>query len=371
MPPGSTNPANITTATSSLTLEEIADLLIKFESCRKVLACPQCTKKGIFRRNGSTKSVPPQPVFRCNGCGVSYRAATMRSIVLSCLPASSHMSPIEENIETSRRNNEAPTSSQNSPSEDIHTLLSMIQRLTNELAADRSEIEQIRATTVQLQNQLNQVSRLKGGLLQKQQQRRQQRQEAAARLLQPPSENQGFQYLYLPTKARVPVGQLRSRLRKLDINNNRILDIHYPDRNVVVLLVHNDYADELRSHLRKFKVTLKDDFDPCDPMILRDPKYSDSTTEEQTNIIFMHYCNRMERTLRFVRAPIKFAVARYFHTKGWISTQILQETLSFNRRANHTQPESIFFEDDMSTVEDHNDTQSHLTVSHMEDNPSL
>ncbi|KAG1136685.1 hypothetical protein G6F37_005803 [Rhizopus arrhizus] len=183
----------------------------------------------------------------CNGCGVSYRAATMKSIVLSCLPASSHMSPIEENTETSRHNNETSTSSPNSPSEDIHTLLSMIQRLTNELAAARSEIEQLRATTVQLQNQLNQVhpttnqptstltanvqssldfpelttfstpwrnpeqiSRLKEGLLQKQKQRRQQRQEAAARLLQPLSKNQGFQYLYLPTKARVPVEQLRS-----------------------------------------------------------------------------------------------------------------------------------------------------------------
>ncbi|KAG0763645.1 hypothetical protein G6F57_007526 [Rhizopus arrhizus] len=319
------------------------------------------------------------------------------------------MSPNEENTETSRHNSETPASSQNSSSEDIHTLLSMIQRLTSELAAARSEIEQLRATTVQLQNQLNQVhptnnqptstltanvqssldfpelttvstpwrnpeqvSRLKEDLLQKQQQRRQQRQEAAARLLQPPSENQGFRYLYLPTKARVPVGQLRSRLYKLDINNNRILDIHCPNRNVVALLVHNDYADELRSHLRKFKVTLKDDFDPCDPMILHDPRYSDSTTEERTNIVFMHHCNRMERALRFVRAPVKFAVARYFHTKGWISTQTLQETLSFNRRANHTQPESIFFEDDnMSTVEDHNDTQSHLTVSHMEDDPSL
>ncbi|KAG0820589.1 hypothetical protein G6F19_012381 [Rhizopus arrhizus] len=264
MPPGSTNPTNITTATSSLTLEEIADLLVKFESCRKVLACPQYTKKGIFRRNGSTKSEPPQPVFRCNGCGVSYRAATMRSIALSCLPASSHMAPIEENTETSRHNNETLTSSQNSLSEDIHTLLSMIQRLTNELAAARSEIEQIRATTptstlaVNVQSSLDfpelttvstpwrnpeQVSRLKEDLLQKQQQRRQQRQEAAARLLQPPSENQGFQYLYLSTKAQVPVGQLRYRLRKLDINNNRILGIHYPDRNVVVLLEIQGYLE--------------------------------------------------------------------------------------------------------------------------------
>ncbi|EIE92434.1 hypothetical protein RO3G_16956 [Rhizopus delemar RA 99-880] len=69
--------------------------------------------------------------------------------------------------------------------------------------------------------------------------------KTAARLLQPPSKNQGFQYLYLSTKARFPVGQVRSRLRKLKINNDRILDISYPDRHDVALMVDNDYADEL------------------------------------------------------------------------------------------------------------------------------
>ncbi|KAG1024491.1 hypothetical protein G6F43_014171 [Rhizopus delemar] len=72
-------------------------------------------------------------------------------------------------------------------------------------------------------------------MLEKRQQRRIQRQENAARFLQPPSENQGFQYIYIPTKARVPIGQLRNRLRRLDINNSRILDINYPTRNIVAL----------------------------------------------------------------------------------------------------------------------------------------
>ncbi|KAG1189687.1 hypothetical protein G6F70_009438 [Rhizopus microsporus] len=91
------------------------------------------------------------------------------------------------------------------------------------------------------------LNSIKASMLEKRQQRRIQRQETAARFLQPPSENQGFQYIYIPTKARVPIGQLRSRLRQLDINNSRILDIHYPTRNVVALLVHNDYASELKS----------------------------------------------------------------------------------------------------------------------------
>ena len=130
-----------------------------------------------------------------------------------------------------------------------------------------------------------------------------QRQEAAARLLQPPSENQGFQYVYLPTKARVPIGQIRTRLRKLGIINNRILDIHYPDRNIVTLLVHNDYVSELRKQLGRFKVTPKDDFDPCDPKVLRDPKYADLSLEERANFTPIHNSDHMACALNYTRAP--------------------------------------------------------------------
>ena len=110
---------------------------------------------------------------------------------------------------------------------------------------------------------------------------------------------------------RVPVG-----LRKLEIDNNRILDINYLHRNVITLLVHSDYADKFRSQLRKFKVTIKDNFDPCDPKILCDPKYADSTEEERINLAFLHHCNRMKHALKFIRASVKFAVTRYFYTKG-------------------------------------------------------
>ncbi|KAG1487979.1 hypothetical protein G6F53_013655 [Rhizopus delemar] len=170
----------------------------------------------------------------------------------------------------------------------MQPLLDMIQRLSAELAAARAEIANLRQQVIQLQGQttlqptnMNQpshskddnqfnpkdfpplssqtppwhnpqrISQIKRSLAENEQQRRTQRQEAAARLLQPPSENQGFQYVYLPTKARVPIGQIRTRLRKLDIQNTRILDIHYPDRNIVALLVHNDYVDELRKHFTR------------------------------------------------------------------------------------------------------------------------
>ncbi|KAG0755475.1 hypothetical protein G6F65_012278 [Rhizopus arrhizus] len=352
MPPGSINQNNTPSISNVLTQEETTELIAQFEQHRKVLKCPHCEKQGLFRRNGHTKTEPRK--------------------LFSVVPAAT--SPTE-NVEISRPSQTTPThqlDSLGSQSGDVQTLLNMIQRLTQELAAARSEIEQLCTTTIQLQNQFNherltsnqpmppvitntqssfdipeptptaspwrntnQVRRLKESLMQQRQQRRQQRQVAAARISQPPSENQGFKYIYLPTKARVPIGQLRSRLRKLDINNNRILDIHYPDRNVVALLVHNDYADELRSHLQRFKATLKDDFNPCDPKILRDPQYADASDEERANLAFMHHCSRMERALRFIHTPVKFA-----------------ENLPSSRRNSEPESDPLCFEDEnMSTTD--------------------
>ncbi|KAG1137714.1 hypothetical protein G6F37_007234 [Rhizopus arrhizus] len=191
-------------------------------------------------------------------------------------------------------------------------------------------------------------------------QRRIQRQEAAARFLQPPSDNQGFQYIYVVTKVRVPIGQVRSRLRKLDINNNRILDIHYPDRNILTLLVHNDYAAELRQQLQRFKITIKDDFDPCSPQNLRDPKYANLPVEERTNRAFMHHCDRMERALQFIRVPVKYAVARHFFSKGWISQKKLLDIIP-TRHPRHQElvDDLLYSEDDqMSTTNEHDDNHS-------------
>ncbi len=192
-------------------------------------------------------------------------------------------------------------------------------------------------------------------MLEQRQQRRLQRQEIAARFLQPPSENQGFQYIFVPTKARVPVGQLRTRLRKLEINNSRILDIHYPARNTVALLVHNDYAPELKSHLQKFKVRIIDNFDPCDGSILMDPKYDQCSKEERDHLALKFHCERVRRALSYIRAPVKAAVARYFYTQKWIDKSTLDENIP--TRMNH--PTDVFEVDDDVVMHLSNNEDNH------------
>jgi hypothetical protein len=122
----------------------------------------------------------------------------------------------------------------------------------------------------------------------------------------------------------------------LDINNNR---------NIVALLIHNDYKDELQQQLQRFKVTIKEDFNPCNPQVLRNPIYADRAPVERENLVFMHHCNRIERALQYIRAPVEFAVARYFYSKGWISKQLLQEALPA-RTINRQQDIDVFFSDD-------------------------
>lgn len=202
------------------------------------------------------------------------------------------------------------------------------------------------------------VNALKQPSPQQREQRRIQREAAAARIFHPPSLNQGFKYLYLPTKARIPVGTLRTTLRKLGVNNARLLDIHYPARNTVAILIHNDYEKEFTELIHHHNITIKADFNPSSGEILADPKYSTMTQDERDTIATELQTTRIERALQHIRAPVKFAVVRFFYEQQWISKSKLDSIVN-----NHNPKLSFIFEQtettaeqDPTTTETHDDT---------------
>ncbi|KAF7720560.1 hypothetical protein EC973_007492 [Apophysomyces ossiformis] len=154
------------------------------------------------------------------------------------------------------------------------------------------------------------------------------RQESTARAFVLPSATQGFQYLYFPARAQIPTGQMRRRFRQLGIENSRILDIHYLDQQVIAILVHNDFAPELKTVLSKFGVNLYTDYDPLDPKHLKDPKYTNLTNTEREQRAYEHHHERMLVALNFLHHPVRSAVARDFHSKGWIDPDTLQRILA-------------------------------------------
>ncbi|KAI7899761.1 uncharacterized protein BX663DRAFT_440748 [Cokeromyces recurvatus] len=194
----------------------------------------------------------------------------------------------------------------------------------------------------------NKVAALKQSMYLNRQKNRIRKEEAAARFFQPPSNNQGFQYLYISTKARIPVGKLRSYLRQMGVNNARVLDIHYPDRNIVALLIHNDYAAEFKQLLETKRVHFVNNFDPWDGSTLKDSQYKDLTEQERTFKACEIQLQRLERAVIHIREPVKFAVAYYFYQQKWLSKSFIDQL----NNSRYKRPEDIFDmdEDIMNTT---------------------
>ncbi|KAG0812738.1 hypothetical protein G6F19_013288 [Rhizopus arrhizus] len=95
--------------------------------------------------------------------------------------------------------------------------------------------------------------------------------EAIHRRFVPVAAHHDYEYVYLPSRYREPISSLRSKLHKLKINNARVLDVHYPDRQVVALLVHTEYTADLLAAFAKAKVEPIEGFNPLNPDLLRDP----------------------------------------------------------------------------------------------------
>ena len=153
---------------------------------------------------------------------------------------------------------------------------------------------------------------------------------AAARTFSPSSANQGFKYLYVPVQRRIPISQLRNRIRRLHINSSHVLDIHYPDHHLVALLIHNDYDSELRSQLNKFAITVRDEYDPLDPTNLRDPAWSKWSYQDKVDYASGTFADCLIPAIRRIRAPVQDAAARFFIEKSFFGTEAFPEIFHHN-----------------------------------------
>ncbi|KAG0755558.1 hypothetical protein G6F16_011315 [Rhizopus arrhizus] len=251
----------------------------------------------------------------------------------------------------------AVPSSNNSQANLIQQLCATVEKLTSELSQARLEIQHLQA---RINNIPTPTTPANATEFPTPQESRNQpiaypdapwhntasREAAAARIFHPPSLNQGFKYLYLPTKAPIPVGTLRTTLRKVGVNNARLLDIHYPARNTLAILIHNDYEKEFTELIHHHNITIKADFNPSSGEILADPKYSTMTQDERDTIATELQTTRIERALQHIRAPVKFAVARFFYEQQWISKSKLNSIVD-----NHNPQLSSIFEQTETTAE--------------------
>lgn len=145
------------------------------------------------------------------------------------------------------------------------------------------------------------------------------KQAALARNFFPPSATQGFQYIYLTNRTKVSSKVLRAQLHGLGLPKGRILDIHYPDRFVVAILVHNDFASTAIEILAKNTIRPLAEFDPTDPARIRDPKFDHLTVEERQQKALDLHQNRLLLGISRIREPVRLAVIRHFTSQNWVT----------------------------------------------------
>ncbi|KAG2192541.1 hypothetical protein INT47_011654 [Mucor saturninus] len=129
--------------------------------------------------------------------------------------------------------------------------------------------------------------------------------KAAARIFEAPAEttsSNAFLYLYLPNKYRVRIKEFRRKLQTMGIDNGRILDIHYPARGVVALLIHHSYQVELDSIFTKSDITPVKQFDPTAATHVNDPSLRHLTADKRASKAVEFHQTRLILGLKFIRS---------------------------------------------------------------------
>ncbi|ORY99651.1 hypothetical protein BCR42DRAFT_339277, partial [Absidia repens] len=156
----------------------------------------------------------------------------------------------------------------------------------------------------------------------KQKTKRGPRQVQAAQIMfqPPPSKQKFYDILYIPSRHRVARTQTRQKLRSLGIQTHRILDIHYPARNIVALMVHEDYGTTLRQTFEKNSIPIVD-FDPLDPDNLDDPQYVDMDITDRRLKAQEFQTSRLLRALCHARPHVFKSLAKTMVDQGWLTEE--------------------------------------------------
>lgn len=124
-----------------------------------------------------------------------------------------------------------------------------------------------------------------------------------------PNQNGSYTFVYLPRSRRMNRNQIRSKFRAISIDNLRILDLNFPARNTIVVLLHEAYLPEFQLKLlEKIDSHLIQDFDPLDHHHIADPKYQDLSEERRTQLAKALHQDRCIHTLYYFIRPTSFPV---------------------------------------------------------------
>jgi TolA-binding protein len=328
-------------------MEEIQSFLLDLKN----FECTECLNIVDLEYNGTINPVKKRPQFRCPVCKQTRTPDHWPPLKLNQV--------LNEPTKRRKENPPSPTTSSNTTRKDndnstiqelketIKTLQATIKQMANlikELTPLQQSVSKLELRIKNLENQTklpdiktpmtqdtkSNSSPTKETGQQKEQwstvvkkhkpkSTRHRRIESAKTTFQsPPTMHKKITILYMPSRHRVNRSETRQKLRSVGIQTHRILDIHYPARNTIGLMVHEDYETAIRNSLSKHDIPLLD-FDPLDPNNLENPKYEDMEVTARYEQAVYNQKTRLLRALSHVREHVYTPLARTLIAQGWLT----------------------------------------------------
>ncbi|KAL7317424.1 hypothetical protein PS15m_003784 [Mucor circinelloides] len=129
---------------------------------------------------------------------------------------------------------------------------------------------------------------------------------------------QGYEYIYIGRSGKILRSEVRRTLRKIGVDTARVLDINFPASEVIGILLHTQYVDEVLSLLRASEAEIYQDFDPMDSDNIADPKYDDLSREKRAGLVAELVHDRAVDALRHIRPLNVSSVGHWFMELYWI-----------------------------------------------------
>lgn len=137
----------------------------------------------------------------------------------------------------------------------------------------------------------------------------------------------GYAYVYIPRSRNLNRRDVRHRFSLLGIETARVIDISFPARSVIGILLHKEYLATFTEILSESKVKFIEDFIPTDATHIADPKYADMPAPQRSRLAVALQQDRCYNTLNFVREYLVPSVSKFFVEKGWINDALARSVI--------------------------------------------
>jgi hypothetical protein len=139
---------------------------------------------------------------------------------------------------------------------------------------------------------------------------------------------QGYEYVYIGRSGKILRSEVRRTLRKIGVDTARVLDINFPASEVIGILLHNQYVDEVLSLLRASEAEIYKDFDPMASANIADPKFDDLPEDERAGLVAEMVHDRAVDALRHMRPLNVSSVGHWFMELYWIDQAELDTAIA-------------------------------------------